>query len=134
MSPELAIVAALALPVAGALLISLCGRRPNLRETVTLATAAALLPVRRSILPAVLAGERPAVRWLELVPGLALAFEVEPLGMLFALVASSLVDRQLDLFDRLHARATAKPTRRASTSASPSRSPARWASRFPPTC
>ena len=90
MNPELAIIAALGLPVAGALLISLCARRPNLRETVTLATAAALFLCVASILPAVLAGGRPAVRWLEPVPGISLAFEVEPLGMLFALIASLL--------------------------------------------
>ncbi len=33
---------------------------------------------------------RPAVRLLEPVPGLAIAFTVEPLGMLFALIASGL--------------------------------------------
>jgi multicomponent Na+:H+ antiporter subunit D len=38
----------------------------------------------------VLGGERPQVIALEIVPGLALAYEVEPLGMLFALVASGL--------------------------------------------
>ena len=90
MSAELAILAALALPAFGALLISLCGRAPNLRETVTLLTAAALFLVVASILPAVLAGQRPGVRWLEPFPGIAIAFEVEPLGMLFALVASLL--------------------------------------------
>ncbi len=90
MNPELAIIAALGLPVAGALVISLCGRWPNLRETVTLVTAAALFLCVASLLPAVLAGDRPGVRWLEPVPGIAVAFEVEPLGMLFALIASSL--------------------------------------------
>ncbi len=90
MSPEFTIAAALALPVCGALLISVCGRVPNLRETVTLLTAAALFLCVASLLPAVLAGQRPGMRWLEPFPGLAIAFEVEPLGMLFALIASLL--------------------------------------------
>ncbi len=42
------------------------------------------------ILPAVQAGGRPRLDLLEVLPGLDLAFEVEPLGMLFALVASGL--------------------------------------------
>lgn len=90
MSAELAILAALAIPAGAALLIRLCARAPNLRETVTLAAATALFLAVLSLLPAVLAGERPGVRWLEPVPGIAIAFEVEPLGMLFALVASLL--------------------------------------------
>ena len=43
-----------------------------------------------SLLPGVLDGARPSVRWFEVLPGLAIAFRVEPLGMLFALVASGL--------------------------------------------
>jgi multicomponent Na+:H+ antiporter subunit D len=42
------------------------------------------------VLPAVLAGARPRLDLVEVLPGLDLAFEVEPLGMLFALVASGL--------------------------------------------
>ncbi|NKE68351.1 monovalent cation/H+ antiporter subunit D family protein [Ramlibacter sp. RBP-2] len=90
MTAELAILAALAIPAGAALLIRLCAGAPNLRETVTLAAATALFLAVLSLLPAVLAGERPGVRWLEPVPGIAIAFEVEPLGMLFALVASLL--------------------------------------------
>jgi multicomponent Na+:H+ antiporter subunit D len=84
------IAAAVALPAAGAAGIALAGRRPNLREGVTLVTAAALLACVLQLVPAVLAGERPALRVLEWLPGIALGFRVEPLGMLFALVAASL--------------------------------------------
>jgi multicomponent Na+:H+ antiporter subunit D len=90
MSPDVAIIAALALPVCGALLIAVSGRLPNLRETFTLLTATGLFLCVASLLPGVLAGERPGVRWLEPFPGLAIAFKVEPLGLLFALVASLL--------------------------------------------
>lgn len=87
---ETLVLGALLVPLAGALLIALCGRTPNLREGVTLATAALLFYGVASLLPAVLAGGRPAVALIEMLPGLALGLRVEPLGMLFALVASGL--------------------------------------------
>ena len=90
LAPEQAILSALAVPAIGAALIALTGRRPNLREGVTLATATLLLFCVLSVLPAVLAGERPSMRLFTLLPGLDVAFTVEPLGMLFALIASGL--------------------------------------------
>jgi multicomponent Na+:H+ antiporter subunit D len=90
LAPEQAIVAALLVPSAGAVLISLAGRAPNLRETVTMLTALALLACVVSLLPGVSGGERPAVTLFTLLPGLQIAFKVEPLGMLFALIASGL--------------------------------------------
>lgn len=90
MDAATAVAAALLVPLAGALLIALCGRWPNLREGATLATAALLFWCVSSILPAVLAGARPALHLVDVMPGLAIGFRVEPLGMLFALVASSL--------------------------------------------
>ncbi len=83
-------LAALAVPAAGALLIALAGRWPNLREAVTLATAALLLLCVLSLLPVVGAGGRPALMLFTLLPGLDIALRLEPLGMLFALVASGL--------------------------------------------
>ena len=90
LSPELALPAALAVPLVGALLISWTGRWPNLREAITGITALALLVCVLSLLPAVLGGARPALHLVTVMPGLALALQVEPLGMLFALVASGL--------------------------------------------
>jgi multicomponent Na+:H+ antiporter subunit D len=87
---ETAIVVALVLPLGGAVLALLFDRRPNVRETATLLVAAGLLVAVASMLPEVLAGERPAVSLFQVIPGLALAFELEPLGLLFALVASGL--------------------------------------------
>jgi len=84
------ILAALLVPLVGAALIAAAGRWPNLREGVTLSTAALLLLCVLSLLPTVLAGERPAASLIELLPGLAIAFRVEPLGMLFALIAAGL--------------------------------------------
>ncbi|MCC7218335.1 MAG: monovalent cation/H+ antiporter subunit D family protein [Burkholderiales bacterium] len=90
MSPETAILLAPALPLAGAVAIALSGRFPNLRETTTLATAFALFAVVATLYPAVAAGGRPAVALFDLLPGLPLALAAEPLGLLFALVASGL--------------------------------------------
>ena len=90
MNPQTALLLALGLPLAGAALAALFGRRPNVRETATLVSALATLAVVVSLVPQTLAGERPSVTLFELLPGLALAFELEPLGMLFALVASGL--------------------------------------------
>jgi multicomponent Na+:H+ antiporter subunit D len=90
MDAELAATGALLVPSIGAVLIALAHRWPNLREAITLATAATLCGCVLLLLPQMLAGARPAVILLEVMPGLALALAVEPLGMLFALVASGL--------------------------------------------
>lgn len=90
MSDQLALHLAVAVPAAGAVLIALTGRWPRLRDAVTLITSLGLFLVVASLGPAVARGERPAVTWLELVPGLALGLEVEPLGFIFGAVASGL--------------------------------------------
>ncbi|MBT8422408.1 MAG: monovalent cation/H+ antiporter subunit D family protein [Gammaproteobacteria bacterium] len=91
MSPETAILTALLLPLAGALGIALTGRvSANLRETVTLATAGGLAWTVWGLLPELMAGGRPYLHVAQLVPGIDIAFRVEPLGMLFAALASGL--------------------------------------------
>ena len=91
MTAQTAIVVALALPLLGALGIALAGRvNANLRETVTLATAGGLAWTVWQIVPGVMAGGRPQVTLAEVLPGIDIAFTVEPLGMLFAALASGL--------------------------------------------
>jgi multicomponent Na+:H+ antiporter subunit D len=90
MSGEQLIAAILLVPAAGAALIAAAGRWPNLREAATLATSLTLFAAVLALLPGVLAGERPQLFVLEMFPGIAIGFRVEPLGMLFALVASGL--------------------------------------------
>ena len=91
MSAQSTILLAILLPLAGAAGIALAGRvGANIRETVTLLTAGGLAVTVWSLLPAVMAGERPGVTVTELLPGVELAFRVEPLGMLFAALASGL--------------------------------------------
>jgi len=89
-SAETVIFAALAVPAIGAAMIWLTGSAPNLRESVTLITAGVLFALVASLAPAVMAGERPAAELITMMPGLAIAFRVEPLGLLFGLVASFL--------------------------------------------
>ena len=89
-SNECLVLIALLTPLVGALIIPLFGKVPNLREAVTLLTAAALAFVVFSLLGPVLNGARPELLLIQVVPGLEVAFKVEPLGMMFALIASSL--------------------------------------------
>ena len=91
MSPESTILFALVLPLVGAAAIALTGRiNANLRETVTLITAGGLAVAVWSLLPTVLSGGRPGVIITQLMPGVEIALRVEPLGMLFAALASGL--------------------------------------------
>ena len=85
------ILASLAIPLVGALAILLASRiSDNLRETMTLVTALALAWNVWSLLPAIMAGERPQVMLFEVIPGIEIGFAIEPLGMLFAALASAL--------------------------------------------
>jgi multicomponent Na+:H+ antiporter subunit D len=81
---------AVLVPFLGALIIPLFHKAPNLRETATLVTSGALFIAVASLLAPVRGGTRPGAQVIEVAPGLALAVKVEPLGMLFALLASSL--------------------------------------------
>lgn len=90
MTAATALQLSLLVPLVGALLIALAGRWPNLRETVTLATAVTLFGVVISILLALQRGELVQTTLIEILPGLSLAMHTEPLSILFALVASGL--------------------------------------------
>lgn len=82
------IAGAVAVPFAAAALILLLPRRLTapLGYLAALATAACAA----ALLPAVRAGEAPALEVLRLFPELALSFRVDPLGITFALLASGL--------------------------------------------
>ena len=82
---------ALVIPTLGAIGIALTWWNRNLRESVTIVTALILFwVVVLNLLPMVLAGERPAWDAVTVVDGIQIAFKVEPLGMLFACIASTL--------------------------------------------
>ena len=90
MNPALTLTAAILIPLAGAVLIGLFRARPNIRETVTLVTATLLFLDVMTLLPAVLGGGRPMTVLVKTVPGLRIALMAEPLGMMFAALASFL--------------------------------------------
>ncbi|QDS92077.1 Hydrogenase-4 component B [Roseimaritima multifibrata] len=81
---------AMGLPLVGLLLVIICGRWPNLRETCSLVVSGLVFATVCQLAGDVFAGGRP--EWIigEMIPGFEIAFRVEPLGMLFAIVASGL--------------------------------------------
>lgn len=96
MGIELPLLAML-VPAAGALLIAAFGRWPNVRELITVLTSVALLGVVLQMLPTVLADGFWETTWttepivlFEMLPGIPLELKIEPLGMIYALIASSL--------------------------------------------
>ena len=78
------------LPLLATMGIVATGSKPNLREGVTFATSLVLLYFVTSLYQGIKQGESISVQWWELLPGLQISFNIEPLGMLFALIASFL--------------------------------------------
>ena len=90
MSAEVALLLTLLIPSLGGFGIAIAGRFPNLREAVTLVTAVLLFWVVLGLLDLVLAGGRPTLTLVTVIPYIPLMLEIEPLGMLFGCVASGL--------------------------------------------
>lgn len=90
MSSAHLIVSALTLPLLAAVFIVLSDKKPNLREAITLVTATLVAFIVVTLAGRVLSGETPQLELFEVIPGINIAFSIEPLGMLFALVAGTL--------------------------------------------
>ncbi|MFA9459312.1 proton-conducting transporter membrane subunit [Thiohalorhabdus methylotrophus] len=90
MEADTLMVLAGAVPLVSAVLILAADRRPALRDGLVLLGALALLGVVVSLTLAFWAGERPYLEIAEPLPGVPLALTLEPLGVLFALVAGGL--------------------------------------------
>jgi multicomponent Na+:H+ antiporter subunit D len=90
LSTDTLMLLGIAVPALAAVAIPLFHRWPNLREFVTLLGAGLLAAIVWSLAGTVYAGARPQHDLFQIVPGVELAFAVEPLGMLFALVAGTL--------------------------------------------
>lgn len=78
------------LPMLAVVGIVAAGRKPNLREAVSIGTSIVLLYFVVQLYQGIQRGENISVTWWELLPGLQISFNIEPLGMLFALIASFL--------------------------------------------
>jgi len=68
----------------------LTGRNANLRETVTILTSIITFLIVVALFRDVSNGARPSFQVIEMLPGLGITFSLEPLGMLFAGIASGL--------------------------------------------
>jgi len=90
MSDTALLLTALCLPLFAVLGITLTSRWPNLREAVTLMSSALLSIAVFTIYMRFSGGAVFAIDIAEPLPGLMLRFEIEPLGMLLALVTSTL--------------------------------------------
>lgn len=80
----------LAVPLLGGLAIVACHRWPRVRDGVVVLTAAALFACALAVLADFNAGAAPPLVLAEPFPGIPLALRAEPLGLLFALLASGL--------------------------------------------
>ncbi|WP_256287910.1 cation:proton antiporter [Halobellus inordinatus] len=83
-------LAAVLLPAIGILTIVASHRRPNVREGFTILTALGTFGLVASLVPATLAGTTHVSRLGTFVPGIDLTLSADPLGMIFALLASAL--------------------------------------------
>lgn len=90
MSIEALLTWTLLIPLLAVVGIVAFGRNENLREASSLIAAAVLFGVVYTLFGHFQAGAEIAVRWIEILPGLDIAFKVETTGMVFALIASSL--------------------------------------------
>ncbi len=81
---------AIAVSLFGSLLIVLTGKKPNLRECTSILIALVKFGIILSMLPVVLEGKIIVYTLVEVIPSVGIAFRVDAMGMLFALVASSL--------------------------------------------
>ncbi|WP_273266123.1 proton-conducting transporter membrane subunit, partial [Flexistipes sinusarabici] len=65
-------------------------RSPNLREFWTILASVIKFLLIVSLVPPVMAGKKLGINLFEIIPGISFAFEVDPLGLFFALTASFL--------------------------------------------
>ncbi len=90
MSAETLLLTILLLPLVGAVGIIATRHNPDVREGVTLVTASLIAILVLVMACRFMEGERFAFTVMEPLPGVAIGFEIEALGMLFALVAGLL--------------------------------------------
>lgn len=89
-APAQAVALSIAVPLIGTIAIWLLGRWPNFREAATLLTGAVLTALTIHVFLAVGEGARPGYVLLTVVGGLPIEFQAEPLGAMFAVLASVL--------------------------------------------
>ena len=88
---------AVLVPLVGSLAVMLCGKRPDLREGVSLVASVAMFGIILSMIPAVKSGDRLYLDLFTVIPALSekyravtLSLRADAFSMIFALVASFL--------------------------------------------
>ena len=79
MSSQSVLLLSILIPLLGGVGISLLRHAPNLREACTLISSVLLAFIVYSLLPRIFSGEELSFTFREILPGLALEFDVEPL-------------------------------------------------------
>jgi len=90
LSLELMLQLAIVVPLLAVVAILVTGHNSNLREGMTITACLILIFLVVNLYQGLTSGETISVLWWELLPGLTISFNIEPLGMLFALIASFL--------------------------------------------
>ncbi len=90
MSPDVILAVAVALPLVASLIIFALGKWPNARDAAGIISAGILFTLVLRLVEPIRAGLRPEYPILEVLPGVSLSLKLEPMGLLFALVASFL--------------------------------------------
>ncbi len=90
MSIETILLLAIALPFLTAIAVLVSGASPNLRDGISIAAGCIVFYLVSQIYDVVSAVDEVTFTLLEMIPGLTISFVVEPLGMVFALIASFL--------------------------------------------
>lgn len=88
--PQLSPLAVVSIPFAGAIAIALFGRSNASVQAISWLTSGAFLIAVWGLVGPVMSGATIEQNGWEIVPGLTIGFDIEPLGMLFALLASTL--------------------------------------------
>ena len=88
------LAAAVLTPLIGAGLVALIGRNNdeghNPRDIATVLISLITFGFVVQLVAPILAGDRPELNIIEILPGVVLGFKLEPLGLIFALVAAGL--------------------------------------------
>jgi len=90
MTEHLSVYLSFLVPLIGGALLLTQNKSANVRDGISIVTASVLFLVVLCLYPGVLAGNTPSVTLAEPIKGLGIVFTVEPLGLLFATVASGL--------------------------------------------
>lgn len=87
---EVSLQLTILMPLIATLAIRLATNIPNIRESITLVTSICLVVIIINLFHNYTKEVNVEVIWLEIIPGLTMSFSIEPLGLLFVLMASFL--------------------------------------------